>query len=78
MRRELFRASFWDRRGARDIAFCEMSLCRVWVMDWESADRSASFSGLGGMGGAGIFADEDTGRLMSKGESRRFTACGFG
>ena len=44
----------------------------------ERAERRASFSGLGGMGGAGMLADEDTGRLISNGESRRSTGGGLG
>lgn len=52
-------------------------LCRVWVMDWDRAERSASFSGFGGMGGGVMFADV-AGRVMSNGESRRFTGGGLG
>jgi hypothetical protein len=78
VRSELLSASFWDRKSGNDAAFCEISLCSAWVIDCESADKSASFSGLGGMGGAGMFADDDTGRLISNGESRRSTGGGFG
>lgn len=78
VRSELLRASFWDLSSGSEAAFCVMSLCNVWVIDCESADKSASFSGLGGIGGAGMLADDEIGRLMSNGESRRFTGAGFG
>ncbi len=48
------------------------------MIECESADRRASFSGLGGIGGAGIFEDDETGRLISNGESSRFIGGGFG
>ena len=49
--------------------FWEMASWRVWVRVEERVERRASFSGLRGIGGAGRL--EETGREMSKGESRR-------
>ena len=40
---------------------------------WESAKRSASFSGLGGIGG-GATLGVDVGKGVSKGEVRRSSA----
>ena len=52
-----------------------MALCRVWVSVSDKAERSASFSGLRGIGGAGR-SDGATGREISNGESSRLTGRG--
>ena len=50
-----------------------------WVRVWEMAERRASFSGLGGIGGAGMNCVEAlVGRGVSNGEVRRSAGAGGG
>jgi len=48
------RAWCWARRGGRREALWVMLVWRVWVRVRERVRRTASFWGLGGMGGAGM------------------------
>lgn len=56
--------------------FCAIAAWRFWVRVEERVESRASFSGLRGIGGAGRL-EVETGRAMSKGESRRLGG-GFG
>lgn len=47
------KAACCDCKGGRADAFCPIAVRRVVVMVEERVDRRASFSGLGGIGGAG-------------------------
>ena len=61
------RAACWARRGAMAdmLEACVVWICCVRV--WEMAQRSASFCGLGGIGGGSILFGW-VGRVVSKGE----------
>lgn len=70
-------AAFCARSGASAERFC-------WVLAWawaarvrESAARRCSFSGFGGMGGAGCADEGWVGSEMSKGSERRSMAGAF-
>jgi len=73
-----WRAAFWDwRAGSADVDWL-IWLCSEDVIWCERCDRRASFSGLTGIGGAGMFVfegcenvDVGPGREISKGESIR-------
>ena len=74
--RVLRRAWCWDERAGRAEAFWAMPLWRLLVRVLERWVRRASFSGLRGMGGAGMLVGW-MGRGRSKGESRREGAGGW-
>ena len=77
--RVFVRAACWAWRGAREEVLDWMEACRVWVRVREMAERRASFSGLGGMGGAGRLVGWVVGRGVSEGEVRRSVGgAGFG
>lgn len=66
-----------ERREWAADSDCETLECRVWERVLEMACRRASFSGLGGMGGAGPVGVKE-GSSSSKGEVRRSGAAGLG
>lgn len=77
--RVLVRAACWAWSGAREAVLDWMEECRVCVRVREMAERRASFSGLGGIGGAGRSAGWAVGRVVSEGEVRRSVGgAGFG
>lgn len=72
------RAACCEERGWRADEFCEICWCRDVVRRWDRWAKRASFSGLIGIGGAGMFDGWDAaeevgaGNGRSNGESRRF------